>query len=67
MKIAMISEDAGQHVAELSAAMARRRHDVTLYTRGDAADSPEQGRTPAGYTVARVPAAPSRNCPRMTC
>jgi D-inositol-3-phosphate glycosyltransferase len=55
MKIAMISEHAsplavlggvdsrGQnvHVAELSASIARRGHDVTVYTRRDDPDSPE--------------------------
>src|SRR5699024_7367191 len=69
-KIAMISEHAsplaavggadagGQnvHVAELSAALARRGHDVVVYTRRDDPGLPERGPTPAGYTVVRVPA-----------
>ncbi|KAA0104628.1 glycosyltransferase [Mycolicibacterium sp. P1-5] len=78
MKIAMISEHAsplavlggvdagGQnvHVAELSAAMARRGHDVTVYTRRDAADSPERVQTEQGYTVVHVPAGPAEQLPK---
>lgn len=78
MKIAMISEHAsplavlggvdagGQnvHVAELSAAMARRGHDVTVYTRRDARSLPERVTTPQGYTVVHVPAGPAKHLPK---
>lgn len=78
MKIAMVSEHAsplavlsgvdagGQNVAvaELSAAMARRGHDVTVYTRRDSADLPEQVETPQGYTVLHVPAGPPEPLPK---
>jgi D-inositol-3-phosphate glycosyltransferase len=78
MKIAMVSEHAsplaalggvdagGQnvHVAELSAAMARRGHEVTVYTRRDDADLPERVSTPVGYTVEHVPAGPPRPLPK---
>ncbi len=77
MKIAMISANAsplavlggvgsrGQnvHVAELSAAIARRGHDVTVYTRRDDPHSPERVATTQGYTVAHVPAGPPRQLP----
>ena len=77
MKVAMISEHAsplaalsgehagGQnfHVAELSAAIARRGHDVTVYTRRADPDSPERVTTPQGYTVVHVPAGPPRRVP----
>lgn len=72
MKIAMVSEHAsplaalggadagGQnvHVAELSAALARRGHEVCVYTRRDDTDLPEQVETAQGYTVVHVPAGP---------
>jgi D-inositol-3-phosphate glycosyltransferase len=78
MKIAMISEHAsplavlggvdagGQnvHVAELSAAMARRGHEVLVYTRRDDPDLPNRVRTTAGYTVVHVPAGPPVNLPK---
>ncbi|TFV58621.1 glycosyltransferase family 1 protein [Mycobacterium sp. PS03-16] len=78
MKIAMVSEHAsplaalggvdagGQnvHVAELSAAMARRHHDVTVYTRRDDPDLPERVTTPQGYDVVHVPAGPPRQLPK---
>ncbi|MCV7215609.1 glycosyltransferase [Mycobacterium crocinum] len=78
MKIAMVSEHAsplavlggvdagGQnvHVAELSAAMARRGHDVTVYTRRDDPDSPERVQTEHGYTVVHVPAGPAKQLPK---
>lgn len=70
MKVAMVSEHAsplamlggvdagGQnvHVAELSAAMVRQGHDVTVYTRRDDPDSPDEVDTADGYTVVHVPA-----------
>lgn len=78
MKIAMVSEHAsplaalggvdagGQnvHVAELSAALARRGHDVTVYTRRDNPDSPKRVRTPQGYRVVHVPAGPPEPLPK---
>lgn len=78
MKIAMVSEHAsplaalggvdagGQnvHVAELSAAMARRGHEVTVYTRRDDPDIPERVVTPQGYAVVHVPAGPARQLPK---
>jgi len=78
MKIAVVSEhasplaapggvDAGGrnvHVAELSASMARRGHDVTVYTRRDDPDSPERIRTPQGYHVVHVSAGPPQPLPR---
>jgi glycogen synthase len=74
MKIAMVSghasplaplggaEAGGQnvHVAELSATLARRGHDVEVYTRRDDPDLPERVETAHGYTVVHVPAGPPR-------
>ncbi|HET6504215.1 MAG TPA: glycosyltransferase [Amycolatopsis sp.] len=73
MKISMVSGhadplavpggvDAGGrnlHVAELSAALSRQGHDVTVYARRD---DPDQGETvsAAGYRVVHVPAGPAR-------
>ncbi|HEX2284764.1 MAG TPA: glycosyltransferase [Mycobacterium sp.] len=78
MKIAMISEHAsplavlggadagGQnvHVAELSAALARRGHQVMVYTRRDDPDLPDSVETPQGYTVVHVPAGPAEQIPK---
>jgi glycosyltransferase involved in cell wall biosynthesis len=78
MRISMVSEHAsplaalgevdagGQnvHVAELSAAMARKGHDVTVYTRRDDPDQPEECRTDAGYRVVHVPAGPPHAVPK---
>ncbi|WP_422749114.1 glycosyltransferase [Mycobacterium sp. WMMD1722] len=78
MKIAMVSEHAsplaalggvdagGQnvHVAELSAALARRGHEVDVYTRRDDAALPERVTTPQGYTVVHVPAGPPEVLPK---
>ncbi|MGE2691072.1 glycosyltransferase [Mycolicibacterium pulveris] len=78
MKIAMVSEHAsplaalggadagGQnvHVAELSAALARRGHRVTVYTRRDDPELPERVRTEQGYTVVHVPAGPPEQLPK---
>ena len=80
MKVAMVSEHAsplavlggvdagGQnvHVAELSAAIARGGHDLTVYTRRDDPHSPERVTTPQGYTVVHVPAGPPRQLPKGT-
>jgi glycosyltransferase involved in cell wall biosynthesis len=78
MKIAMVSEHAsplaalgsvdagGQnlHVAELSAALCRLGHDVTVYTRRDSARGPAAVRTPAGYRVVHLPAGPPHHVPK---
>jgi D-inositol-3-phosphate glycosyltransferase len=75
MKIAMVSEHAsplavlggadagGQnvHVAELSAALTRRGHEVTVYTRRDDPDLPDSVEMPQGYTVVHVPAGPAEH------
>ncbi|MEV0424564.1 glycosyltransferase [Streptosporangium canum] len=73
MKIAMVSEHAsplatvggadagGQnvHVASLSRALAARGHDVTVYTRREAASQPEEVDFAPGVTVVHVPAGPA--------
>jgi D-inositol-3-phosphate glycosyltransferase len=78
MRIAMVSEHArplavlggvdagGQnvHVAELSAALARRGHEVLVYTRWDSTELPERVQTPDGYTVVHVPAGPPEALPK---
>lgn len=78
MKIAMVSEHAsplavlggadagGQnvHVAELSAALARRGHRVTVYTRRDDRGVPERVETAQGYTVVHVPVGPAEPIPK---
>ena len=78
MRVAMVSEHAsplavlggvdagGQnvHVAELSAALARRGHEVVVYTRRDSPDLPERVPTPDGYTVVNVPAGPPEALPK---
>jgi D-inositol-3-phosphate glycosyltransferase len=78
MKIAMVSEHAsplaalgevdagGQnlHVAELSAALSRSGHEVTVYTRRDAADLPPEVTTPQGYRVVHVDAGPPDRLPK---
>ncbi|CAM3291956.1 glycosyltransferase [Kibdelosporangium persicum] len=75
MRIAMVSEHAsplaalgevdagGQnvHVAELSAAMCRQGHEVTVFTRRDAAGLPDEVTTPQGYRVVHVAAGPARH------
>ncbi len=78
MRIAMVSEHAsplavlggvdagGQnvHVAELSAALVRRGHEVVVYTRRDSPELPERVRTADGYTVVNVPAGPPEVLPK---
>jgi glycosyltransferase involved in cell wall biosynthesis len=73
MRIAMVSEHAsplaalgdvdagGQnvHVAELSAALCRRGHEVTVYTRRDDPGLPDRTRVREGYEVVHVPAGPA--------
>jgi glycogen synthase len=78
VKIAMVSEHAsplaalggvdagGQnvHVAALSAALARRGHDVTVYTRRDAEDLPGRVRISPRLEVVHVQAGPSMPVPK---
>jgi len=78
MKIALVSERAsplavlggveagGQnvYVAELSAALARHGHEVSVYTRRDDPGLPERVHTPQGYTVVHVPAGPAEPLPK---
>ncbi|MEA5361013.1 glycosyltransferase [Amycolatopsis sp., V23-08] len=78
MKIAMVSEHAnplaalgeadagGQnvHVAELSAALVRAGHEVTVHTRRDSTREPAEVRTPQGYRVVHVPAGPPCRVPK---
>ncbi|MBE1493748.1 glycosyltransferase involved in cell wall biosynthesis [Amycolatopsis lexingtonensis] len=74
MKIAMVAEHANPltapgepgaggrnvHVGELSAALARSGHDVTVYTRRQRRDEPPEVRAPQGFRVVHVPAGPAR-------
>ncbi|HSN36137.1 MAG TPA: glycosyltransferase [Arthrobacter sp.] len=78
MKISMVSEHAnplaalggvdagGQnvHVAALSAALARRGHHVTVYTRRDSADLPGRVRIFPGLEVVHLQAGPARHVPK---
>jgi glycosyltransferase involved in cell wall biosynthesis len=78
MRIAMISEHAnplaalggvdagGQnlHVAELSSALVRAGHEVTVYTRRDDPAQPASCETRRGYRVVHVPAGPARPVPK---
>ncbi|MGK8489669.1 glycosyltransferase [Nocardia asiatica] len=78
MKIAMVSEHAsplaglggvdagGQnvHVAELSAALCRQGHEVTVYTRREEAQAPPTVTTDQGYRVVHVPAGPAQPLPK---
>jgi glycosyltransferase involved in cell wall biosynthesis len=55
----MANADVGEqsvHVAELSAALARRGHRVTVYTRREDVDLPDVVETQQGYKVVHVPA-----------
>ncbi len=54
-------------VAELSAALARRGHDVVVYTRRDDPDLPERVDTEQGYAVVHLPAGRPLPFSRMTC
>ncbi|MFZ2178761.1 MAG: glycosyltransferase [Rhodococcus sp. (in: high G+C Gram-positive bacteria)] len=51
------------HLAELSAALTRAGHDVTVYTRRENPDVPDRVITHAGYTVVHVPVGPPRRMP----
>src|SRR5690606_2560853 len=78
MRIAMVSEHAsplaalggedagGQnvHVAALATALARRGHDVAVYTRRDDPDLPERVEMLPGVQVVHVPAGPARVLPK---
>src|SRR3954467_4228473 len=78
MRIAMVSEranpralpggaDAGGqnvHVGALSAQLAARGHDVTVYSRRTAPDVPDRVRTADGYVVEHVPVGPSEEVPK---
>jgi glycosyltransferase involved in cell wall biosynthesis len=78
MRIAMVSEHAsplavpgdvdagGQnvHVGELSAALARQGHEVTVYTRRTDPTSAERIRTARDITVVHVPAGPPEQLPK---
>jgi D-inositol-3-phosphate glycosyltransferase len=78
MKIAMVSEHAsplaqlggpdagGQnvYVAQLAKQLARRGHDVTVYTRRDSPELPEQVVTDVGVKVVHVPAGPPAPIPK---
>ncbi|WP_280496500.1 glycosyltransferase [Nocardia asiatica] len=77
MKIAMVSEDAsplaeegpaggggrGRYVAELSAAYARRGHEVTVYTRRTSPRAPAELFAEGGYRVVHVQAGPPTPLP----
>jgi glycosyltransferase involved in cell wall biosynthesis len=52
------------HVAALAAGLARRGHEVTVFTRRDDAELPERVATPDGYDVAHVTAGPARVLPK---
>ena len=78
MRIAMVSEHAsplaalggadagGQnvHVAALAAALVRRGHEVSVYTRRDARGLPRRVDTPDGFEVVHVPAGPAGHVPK---
>jgi glycosyltransferase involved in cell wall biosynthesis len=78
MRISMVSEHAdplavlggvdagGQnvHIAELSALLAERGHEVTVYTRRTDPTSAERISTDRGYTVVQVPAGPRMVLPK---
>lgn len=78
MRIAMISEHAsplaalggadagGQnvHVARLAAALARRGHEVEVFTRRDHEYLPTRANAPDGYSVVHVPAGPAHPLPK---
>ncbi|GGL81824.1 glycosyl transferase [Streptomyces fumigatiscleroticus] len=78
MRIAMVSEHAsplaalggvdagGQnvYVARLTEELARRGHDVTVYTRRDTADLPDRVPLPGGAVVEHVPAGPPGTVPK---
>ncbi|MEU3216700.1 glycosyltransferase [Streptomyces sp. NPDC006971] len=52
------------YVAQLAERLARRGHDVTVYTRRDCDDAATVVRTPHGVKVVRVPAGPPTPVPK---
>ena len=52
------------HVAALAAALARRGHEVTVFTRRDSAGAPDAVPLAPGVTVRHVPAGPFRPLPK---
>jgi glycosyltransferase involved in cell wall biosynthesis len=78
MRLALVSEHAnplavlggadagGQnvHVAALAAGLARRGHDVTVYTRRDTPTGPDRTETADGYAVELVAAGPRAEVPK---
>ena len=78
MRLALVSEHAnplaalggadagGQnvHVAALAAGLARRGHDVTVFTRRDTPSGPDRIDTPDGYAVELVAAGPRAEVPK---
>ncbi|MFC8427584.1 glycosyltransferase [Streptomyces sp. NPDC057253] len=77
-RVAMVSEHAsplaglggpdagGQnvYVAQLARLLARRGHEVTVYTRRDSPRTPERVTTPDGVRVVHVPAGPAAPIPK---
>src|SRR3954465_15381939 len=52
------------HVAALAAGLARRGHEVTVYTRRDTTGAPTTVRCPDGYGVRRLTAGPPTEIPK---
>jgi glycosyltransferase involved in cell wall biosynthesis len=52
------------HVAALASGLARRGHEVRVFTRRDSTDLPTQVETPEGYLVEHVPAGPPVEVPK---
>src|SRR5438270_5727694 len=52
------------HVAALATALARRGHEVTVYTRRDSRELPDAVPLADGVTVEHVPAGPPRPLPK---
>jgi D-inositol-3-phosphate glycosyltransferase len=52
------------HVAELAAGLVRLGHQVSVFTRRDAAELPERVTTAAGYEVVHLSAGPARLVPK---
>jgi glycosyltransferase involved in cell wall biosynthesis len=52
------------HVAALAAALARRGHEVSVFTRRDSPEAPDAVRLAPGVTVRQVPAGPPRALPK---
>lgn len=52
------------HVAELAGRLARRGHDLTVYTRRDRVSAPDRVETGQGYDVVHLPAGPPTDIPK---